>query len=245
MSNASPVTDARQPGREAMPVSADQHTFLFADLAGFTALTEVHGDERAADIAIEFCRALNRLLPDDAEDLKMLGDACLVRVGDAAEAVTLGVRLTSGLAPQHGALDVRVGMNTGPAVRRGDDWFGSAVNTAARVAELAGPRDTLLTEATLRAAGTPPGVLFEDCGQHELRHVGAPAHLYRARAEEAGEHAGRWVVDSVCQMRLDAAHAATTIDHDGGEHFFCSSLCAGRFVHTPERYLRNHGRVRL
>ena len=31
------------------------HTFLFADLAGFTALTEAMGDEDAADLAGEFC----------------------------------------------------------------------------------------------------------------------------------------------------------------------------------------------
>jgi class 3 adenylate cyclase len=34
----------------------DIHTFLFADLAGFTALTEAHGDEQAADLAHEFSR---------------------------------------------------------------------------------------------------------------------------------------------------------------------------------------------
>jgi YHS domain-containing protein len=39
-----------------------QHTFLFADLAGFTALTEAHGDEEAADLAGEFVDAIRALL---------------------------------------------------------------------------------------------------------------------------------------------------------------------------------------
>ena len=217
---------------------------MFADLAGFTALTEAHGDERAADIAIEFCRELGRLLPDDAEDLKMLGDACLLRVGDAGEAVQLGVQLTGALAPRHGFPDVRVGMHTGSAVRRGDDWFGSTVNTAARVAELAGPGDVLLTAATRAAAGLSAAVQLEDCGTHELRHIGEPAHLYRARSTAAPEHGGRWVVDPVCRMRLDADQAATSVTEAGTEHFFCSSLCAGQFARSPERYLRDLGRAR-
>lgn len=226
-------------------MSAEEHTFVFADLAGFTALTEAHGDEHAADIALDFCAELNRLLPDDAEDLKMLGDACLLRVGDAAQAVRLGVRLTGALAPRHGFPDVRVGMHTGPAVRRGSDWFGSAVNTVARVAELAGPGDVLLTSATRAAAGSMPAVGLEDCGAQELRHIGEPVHVYRARSTAAADHDERWVVDPVCRMRLDAEHAATSRTEDGTEYFFCSSLCAGRFVRSPERYLRDHGRVRL
>jgi class 3 adenylate cyclase len=35
-----------------------EHTFLFADLAGFTALTEVHGDEEAVQLVDEFCQGL-------------------------------------------------------------------------------------------------------------------------------------------------------------------------------------------
>lgn len=226
-------------------MSARAHTFVFADLAGFTALTEAHGDERAADIALEFCAELNRLLPDDAEDLKMLGDACLLRVGDAGEAVRLGVQLTGALAPRHGFPDVRVGMHTGTAVQRGADWFGSAVNTAARVAELAGPGDVLLTAATRTAAGSPPNLRLEDCGRHELRHIGEPTHLYRVRSVAAPDHDGRWVVDPVCRMRLDAEQAATSVTEDGTEHFFCSPLCAGQFSRSPERYLRDLGRARL
>jgi class 3 adenylate cyclase len=37
-------------------------TFLFADLSGFTALTEAHGDEQAADLVGGFCVAVRRLL---------------------------------------------------------------------------------------------------------------------------------------------------------------------------------------
>jgi adenylate cyclase len=35
--------------------SVSQATFVFADIAGFSALTEAHGDERAADLVAQFC----------------------------------------------------------------------------------------------------------------------------------------------------------------------------------------------
>ena len=217
---------------------SEQHTFVFADLAGFTALTEAHGDERAADIALEFCRELNRLLPEDAEDLKMLGDACLLRVGTASDAVELGLRLTGELARRHGFPDVRVGMHTGTAARRGDDWFGSTINIAARVGALAGPCDVLLTSTTRDESRGRDGVVFEDRGDHELRHVASPIRLYRASQEKSEDHDERWVIDPVCHMRLAAEQASTSIVHDGDEVFFCSALCAGQFVRAPERYMR-------
>ena len=221
-----------------------RHTFVFADLAGFTALTEAHGDERAADIALEFCRELNRLLPEDAEDLKMLGDACLLRVGKADEAVRLGLRLAGDVSRRHGFPDVRVGMHTGGAARRGADWFGSTINIAARVAALAGPCDVLLTDATLTAAGNLGDVRLEDCGKQELRHVADPVPVFRARGLDDGGDGRRWVIDPVCRMSLDAEQAATSIEHNGAERFFCSALCAGKFVRSPERYLRDGAYVR-
>lgn len=224
-------------------MSGEQHTFVFADLAGFTALTEAHGDERAADIALEFCSEINRQLPEDAEDLKMLGDACLVRVGEAREAVELGLGLAGDLARRHGFPDVRIGMHTGSAARRGADWFGSTINIAARVSEIAGPCEVLLTAATWHAAGPMPGVEFEERGPQELRHVVAPVDLYHARTAGVTGRDDPWAIDPVCQMRLKVAQAATSLDHEGARFHFCSEECADRFALSPERYIRDASRA--
>jgi adenylate cyclase len=82
---------------------ADVHTFLFADLAGFTALTEAHGDEQAADLAGGFSRAAGRLLRrHGAGRIKTIGDALMLRVGRLADAVKLGLALTHDLLAECG-----------------------------------------------------------------------------------------------------------------------------------------------
>jgi class 3 adenylate cyclase len=49
---------------------------LFADLSGFTALTEARGDEQAADLVDGFCLAVRRLLVEHrAQEVKTIGDA--------------------------------------------------------------------------------------------------------------------------------------------------------------------------
>ena len=63
---------------EASISRSSESTFLFADLSGFTALTEVHGDEQAADLAGDFAAAVRELLPEHgAEHIKSIGDAFL------------------------------------------------------------------------------------------------------------------------------------------------------------------------
>src|SRR4029453_932427 len=67
-------------------------TFLFADLSGFTALTEAHGDEQAADLVGGFCVAVRQLLADhQAQEVKTIGDALMLRSADAAAAIRLGL----------------------------------------------------------------------------------------------------------------------------------------------------------
>lgn len=62
-----------------------EHTFLFADLVGFTALTDAEGDDRAAEVALGLYERVRALLHEyGAEELKTLGDGVLLRCGEAA-----------------------------------------------------------------------------------------------------------------------------------------------------------------
>jgi class 3 adenylate cyclase len=104
-------------------------TFLFADLSGFTALTEAHGDEQAVDLVDGFCVAVRRLLAEhQAQEVKSIGDALMLRTADTAAAIRLRLCIVHDVGSRHGFPLVRVGMHTGPAVERGRDWFGATVN---------------------------------------------------------------------------------------------------------------------
>src|SRR5215510_3841557 len=131
----------RSPSRtvtDYLPRVPGDATFLFADIAGFTALTEAHGDEHAVALVEEFAGAVQRELPPIAgEYVKSVGDALMVRVPDPGDAVRLGLRITHGLLRGHEAPAVRVGLHHGSAVARDGDYFGSTVNVAARVSALA------------------------------------------------------------------------------------------------------------
>ena len=153
------------------------HTFLFADLVGFTALSIEQGDEEAANIATRFHGEVRRLAADHrATVVKSLGDGAMVRAGDAADGVRLALALSNGL---DGLPPVRVGVNTGPAVERDGDFFGSTVNLAARLGQAARGGEVLLTDATREAARRAPAKL-EPRGPRRFRNARDPVVVYAA-----------------------------------------------------------------
>jgi adenylate cyclase len=128
-------------------------TFLFVDLAGFTALTERRGDEAAAEVAREFRRTMRSLSRQyGAWQVKSMGDGVMIWAPDAARAVALAARAVEEIGDGDGLLPVRIGVNTGPAVMQGLDFYGSTVNVAARLADEAEPGQALISGATLSAA---------------------------------------------------------------------------------------------
>ncbi len=171
--DASPV-----PMRVVLPEAA----FLFADLACFTAFTEMHGDARAAESAWRMRLGVEGQLGHDAHIVKTLGDGVMVRFADPAEATAAGLRIVARALPAAGDPSIRVGIHYGPAVETDGDFIGAAVNLAARVAAHAAPGE-VLTTADVAIAARRRGMRLDELGEHRLRNVARPVRLYAAQAE--------------------------------------------------------------
>jgi len=214
-----------------------EHTFLFADLAGFTAMTEAHGDELAADAVAEFCRDVHELLPEfEAEQIKSIGDAVMVRVPEASAAIRLAVRLIGEVGTRHGSLAVRVGAHTGPAVHRDGDWFGSAVNLAARVAAVAQRGEVVMTAATHSAGGEAVAEYeIEARPGQTFKNIAEPVTLY-ALTLASQPQVANLPTDPVCRMAVDPTKSEERRTRDDVEVWFCSPECAVVFDRHPDRY---------
>src|SRR4051794_10767512 len=161
---------------------ASNHTFLFADLVGFTALAEAEGDGRALEGAVDLQRRVRRLLSQHgAEHVKSIGDGLMLRCTSPAPAVRLGLRLVAELAADPGFPPVRVGIHTGPALSRDGDWYGQTVNVAARLCSVAPGGEVLVSEATRDAAGTLRRIDWGEPQLHWLRNVTEPVCTYSVR----------------------------------------------------------------
>ena len=207
--------------------------FVVADLAGYTALTEAHGDDRAAEAAADFCRAVRELLrAHGAHEIKTMGDAILIHVDDPTQAVSLAQRIVTGYGARHLTLGVRAGVHTGSAVRRGDDWFGNAVNLAARVADRAGPGEVMVTGPTRERLG--PAARLHPRGPQTFKNVTQPLDVYAVVLDDPPPPA--LPVDPVCHMAVNPDQAFASQLVGGVEYFLCSPECARAFAADPGAY---------
>ena len=210
-------------------------TFLFADIAGFTALTEAHGDEHAVQLVEEFANAVRAELPRvDGEYVKAVGDSLRLRVSDPADAVRLGLWITRDAMSGHHAPSVRVGANHGSAIERSGDYFGATINVAARVSALAAGGEVLVTGQMAALAPDLEGVLYESRGRQVLRNVAEPVEIFSVvRLDETADHLA---IDPVCQMAVDPDRAVGRLQLNEKAYYFCSLNCAAAFAQHPQRY---------
>lgn len=210
----------------------EQRAVLFADLDGYTALTEAHGDLDAVEVAERFVAFARDLLRGDARLVKTLGDAVLITTSEAADGVDIAVELVEAVDELDRYPSVSAGVHTGPVIERDGDVFGSTVNLAARTAAQAIPRQVLCTQATADRLDGDRRAALRELGSSRLAHIPDPVALY----EVIDRSPAASVLDPVCHMRLDPRHATAWLQLDGHWHF-CSSDCLRAFLDGPHRYL--------
>src|SRR3954463_10248198 len=123
----------------------------FADLAGYTKMTEEQGDEEAVTAVEGFVEAVEATLPEDARIVKTIGDEVMIVSSDPAPLADWGGGFQE-LSDERPL--PRIGMHFGETVYRDGDYYGRAVNLAARVAARAAGREVLVTRPVLESAGS-------------------------------------------------------------------------------------------
>jgi class 3 adenylate cyclase/YHS domain-containing protein len=216
-----------------MPVRAAEvdSTFGFVDLAGFTALTDAHGDREAVALIDRFEAAANSALTADDQLVKTIGDAVMLPFDTIMNAITGTAAIFKRCTSEAGFPVLRAGLHHGPAVARGHDWFGATVNLAARVAAQA-RGGQLLATAQVAQTASKAGITVTALGLYRLRNVFAPVELFDV---SVGAPVSGTVIDPVCRMQVQVAAAAGTLRHGGTDWWFCSLDCAAAFAAAPDR----------
>jgi adenylate cyclase len=204
-------------------------TFCFIDLEGFTAHTEAHGDERAADLATHFAELTRSALAPGDRLVKTIGDAVLVTSPNPASAIVMIERLLARTARLPDFPALRAGLHHGVAVQRDADVFGAAVNLAARVANEADAGEVLGTEPIAEAARAC-GIPVADLGPVPLKNVRGAISLFSLGLTIG---AMQTPIDPVCRVPLDRRSAAGRLLYRGAEYWFCSLSCAAAFASNP------------
>lgn len=161
-------------------------TFLFSDIEGSTQLVQ---ELESADYR-ELLERHQHLLraafaAHDGIERGTEGDSFFVVFRDASAAVAAAVEAQRALQsadwPRAREVRVRMGLHSGEGIRGGDDYIGIDVNRAARIASAAHGGQVLVSESTRSLAdrNLPSGVGLRDLGEHRLKGLALPEHVYQ------------------------------------------------------------------
>jgi adenylate cyclase len=156
----------------------------FADLSGYTRLTEEAGDEVAAQVSVKLAALVNQVASQHAGAVvKMLGDGVLFHFKEPQDAVRASLEILDRVRPA-GLPPAHVGVNAGPMIYEEGDYFGRTVNIGARIASQAGPDQVFLGGDVLRHI-EPDGFRIVEAGVFELKGIEEPVTLYEAIRDDS------------------------------------------------------------
>jgi class 3 adenylate cyclase len=160
-------------------------SLLFCDIKDFTAYATAEGDAAAVEAIDLFARTVDGERGEDGRIVKALGDGQMICYSDPREAVAAGARIIEGMRDHH-VLRVHASVHRGPAITREGDYFGGAVNLAARLLNTAGRDELVATEPVVSSTGDE--FAWESMGLRHIRGVAERVELFllasRRRAAE-------------------------------------------------------------
>jgi predicted ATPase/class 3 adenylate cyclase len=160
-------------------------TFLFSDIEGSTRLWEEHPDAMRECLARHDELMRVAITAHDGVIVKTTGDgvhaAFPTAAGGVAAAIDAQRGITSSAWDGLGGLKIRIGLHTGEAELRDEDYYGSDLNRAARLMSVAHGDQIVVSQLTggLVRDALPDGVELVDLGEHRLRDVAAPIQVFQ------------------------------------------------------------------
>jgi adenylate cyclase len=152
----------------------------FADLVGFTELGEAVPPEELERLASRLTDLARDVAVAPVRFIKTIGDAVMFVCPDPVPLLAALLELVAA-ADSGGFPHLRAGLASGLAVSRAGDWFGSPVNLASRVTDVARPGAVLVTGPARDLIGDAEGFAWSFAGARHLKGISDDVKLFRAR----------------------------------------------------------------
>jgi class 3 adenylate cyclase len=192
---------------------------LIADLSGYTALTETHGSETAADLVEKFMEITNDCLCGDSHLHSRTGDEVVIISTSADNLIATAILMMEKTTLEGNFLQLHGGMHYGKILKRNNNYFGTTINLTSRVANKAKPGTFCCTEEFMNALSEKSAFTFQSKDKHSLKNLSEEKEIFELLIEKDLYH-----IDPVCRMLINNIENA--IPHPDKQNiFFCSAGC--------------------
>lgn len=174
------VNAAERAAGKPLP-GARQITVAFADLVGFTRIGEVVSAEELGHLANRLADLARDMTVPPVRFIKTIGDAVMLVCPDPVPMLDVVLKLVDAVDTDNDFPRLRAGVASGMAVSRAGDWFGSPVNVASRVTDVARPGTVLAADSAWEAVGDAGGFQGSFAGTRRLKGIRNEVKLFRIR----------------------------------------------------------------
>ena len=158
---------------------------LAADVKGYSHLTELN--EEASTATLRMYRAVveESISAHRGHVFSSAGDGVVAEFPSVVEAIRCGVEIQNEIAernasaPEDGRMQFRIGVNSGDVVVEENNLYGTGVNVAVRLEQLAEAGGICISQTVYDQVRKIVEVPFEDIGEHRLKNIADPVHVYR------------------------------------------------------------------
>jgi adenylate cyclase len=170
-------------GRTVRRYAVDHETVQlsvgFVDLVGFTSLSGALSPAELSRVIADFeSRAFDIVTRRGGQVIKHIGDEVMFVAFDAPAACDIGLALVQEFAPE-ADVTPRGGLAFGSLLSRDGDYYGSEVNLAARLADIAVPNEILASSELRRyTEKATEDFAFEPAGRRQLKGFNDPIEVY-------------------------------------------------------------------
>ncbi|HEX6220243.1 MAG TPA: adenylate/guanylate cyclase domain-containing protein [Acidimicrobiia bacterium] len=133
-------------------IPAGTVTVMFTDIEDSTVVSQEMGDQKWTQVLEEHFAILDQVIKRHRGNvIKRLGDGTMTVFGSARAAIDAAIETQSVVSSTE--LKIRIGVHTGDSLRRDGDYYGVAVNKAARIAGIAAGGETIVSAVTAELSG--------------------------------------------------------------------------------------------
>jgi class 3 adenylate cyclase len=198
---------------------------LIADLSGYTALTEAHGNMSAAEAVTRYVEIVHEVLHPSARLVERVGDEVLIAADEAASLVQTAINLRDTIELEPLFPTMHAGIHAGSVLEMDGGYFGKALNLGSRVAAHARGNQILCTEQ----------VEYRALGPTRFKNITDPVEIFEVIARRQKVESN--LIDPVCRMQVRHDTAPARLPFGEKTYYFCSFDCAKKFVNNPKIYI--------
>jgi adenylate cyclase len=182
------VNAAERAAGKPLP-GARQITVAFADLVGFTRLGEVVSAEELGHLANRLAHLARDMTIPPVRFIKTIGDAVMFVCPEPQPMLDMLLKLVEAVDTDNDFPRLRAGVASGMAVSRAGDWFGSPVNVASRITDVARPGTVLAADSVWEAVGAAGIFQGSFAGARRLKGIKNEVRLFRIRRGDGSPNA--------------------------------------------------------